>query len=552
MTEFLVKDESASPAKKDKVRLGFGQGRIWVQLQPRWGEGAFQFGKRVMQNWRNHYKKILRFNQNRPLQAGKFVPFPFKSLKGSLQGRVLRGIFANDTAEERGWAHRITYPGETLSFIAGVFAKKGISATKLASYNKLKNRGEKIGIGDTLIIPWQWLRQELDLQPLAVRAPLVRGKTSKDRQYAYYSLKKGEAIYSSVVIRFTGRILPQEVNRLSRQILALNKITDSKKIRSNQKIKIPLEWLSEEYLLDQKPQPVVAVASKKTKPRPKKKPAPRAPIHIILDAGHGGNDPGAVAGSKKAGDLVYEDEVVYDIVLRMKKTLQAEGYKVHPTVRDPNNQNQPRRHLKTRDRDEVLLVNPAYKLTNSGVGVNLRVYLANYIYKTLVQQKVPRENIVFMSLHGDARHHSLRGAMVYYPDARLRTKVFELQKNIYRRRKEYKKEIWFPKKENLQVAAASKSFGETIIQTLQTANVTIHRPRPLRSYHYHQGQRALPAILRYSKVPISVLVEVANLTNTQDRRNILKPKTRQKIADALVQSIENHFHKKKALQVALR
>ena len=551
LTEFLVNIEGTPSRQKDKVKMGFGQGRIHVQLQPRRGEGTFQFGKRVMENWRNRHQKIVHYNQNRPLHAGRFVPFPFSSLKGSLQGLVLRGLFANDTAEERGWAHRITYPGETMSFVAGVFAKQGISSTKLAQYNKLKNRGEKIGMGETVIIPWQWLRTELDLQPIAVRPPLVRGKGAKNRHYAYYQLKKGEAIYSSVVIRFTGRILPQEVNRLAKQLLALNHITDPKKIPLKQKIKIPLEWLSEDYLLDQKPQRVAAVAPQKQKPRPQKRANSKAAVHIILDAGHGGNDPGAVAGSKKAGDLVYEDEVVYDIMLRMKSALHAAGYKVHPTLKDPN-QSKPRKHLKTRDRDEILLVHPAYNLANSGVGVNFRVYLANYIYKKLLKQKVPKENIVFMSLHGDARHKSLRGAMVFYPDSRLRMKVFDLQKNIYRRRKEYKKEISFSQKENLQVAAASKSFGETLIQTLQTANVLTHKPRALRSYHYRNGERTLPAILRYSKVPISVLVEVANLTNPQDRRNILKAKNRQKIADALVQGIQNHFNKKMHLQVALR
>ena len=40
-------------------------------------------------------------------------------------------------------------------------------------------------------------------------------------------------------------------------------------------------------------------------------------IHVILDSGHGGGDPGAIAGTKKNKDLIYEDEVVYDISRRV-------------------------------------------------------------------------------------------------------------------------------------------------------------------------------------------------------------------------------------------
>lgn len=544
MTEFVIKDNGSSTTEKNKIRVGFSRGRIHIQLQPHFGEGPFQFGKRVMRNWQKQYLKILKYNHNRPLHAGQFISFPFKTLKGPLQGIALRSLFHNDTPEEHGWAHRVSYSGETLSFIAGVFTKNGISAAKLAQYNKLKNQGRTIGLGDTLIIPWQWLRKELDLQPIVVRPPLTQGKRAQENAYAYYRLKQGETIYSSV-IRFTGRILPSEVNRLSNQLLALNKISNPKKIYLKKKIKIPIEWLSEEYLWEKKTQPVVPTGLPK-------KPSPQTPIHIILDAGHGGNDPGAVSGSKKNGDLVYEDEVVYDIMLRMKKSLETQGYKVHPTIKDPN-QSQPRKKLKTEDRDEILLVHPAYQLLDSGVGVNFRVYLANYIYKKLVaQKKVPKENIIFLSLHGDARHESLRGAMVYYPDSRLRMKVFGLRNKIYRKRKEYKRRIWFPQKENRLSAEVSKAFGQTIIQTLKASNVLIHKPQPLRSYHYRNGHRTLPAILRYSKVPTSVLVEVANLTNTQDRRAILKSKNRQKIAESLVQSIDNHFKKKISLQVAAR
>ena len=35
-------------------------------------------------------------------------------------------------------------------------------------------------------------------------------------------------------------------------------------------------------------------------------------------------------------DLIYEDEVVYDVSKRMSELLKKEGVIVHPTLADPN------------------------------------------------------------------------------------------------------------------------------------------------------------------------------------------------------------------------
>ncbi|MBF0276770.1 MAG: N-acetylmuramoyl-L-alanine amidase [SAR324 cluster bacterium] len=554
MMEFIFDEKTEKGVvRKTVIKAGFHRRHIQIQLQPRLGEGAFQFGRRVMRDWQTRFREILEYNHNRPLQVDRFVSFPFNSLNGSIQEVALRGLFPKDSAEEAGWVHRITYPDETLSFVAGVFTKRGVSATKLLKFNKLKNGGKSLGIGDKITIPWKWLRDELNLRPVAVRAPLKIGKDSAGKKYATYQLKKGETIYSSVVIRFTDRVLPQEVNRLSDRLLALNQVTDPEKIPLNKKLKIPLEWLSEEYLYDKTPKQVSKFSKSKKQNPDKPKPFQlNQAIHVILDAGHGGNDPGAISGSAKRGDLVYEDEVVYDIMLRMKESLEKKGFIVHPTVRDPN-QSKPQRTLLKKDKDEVLLVHPAYRLENTKIGVNLRVYLANHIYQNLVhRQKIPRENILLMSLHGDALHESLRGAMVYYPDPRLRMKVFGLRSKVYRKRKEYKRRIRFSEDENEMSAESSKAFGRVIVKNLKKSGILTHQSKPLRSYHYRNGHRTLPAILRYSKIPTSVLVEVANLNNARDRRDILKAQTRQKIAGVLVKSIQNHTQRLFSLQVASR
>ena len=54
-------------------------------------------------------------------------------------------------------------------------------------------------------------------------------------------------------------------------------------------------------------------------------------------------------------------------------------------------------------------------------------------------------------------------------------------------------------------------------------------------------------MLRYSKVPTSVLVEIANLNNRLDRRDLLKAKTRQQIAKAITNSVTAHFDRSSGL-----
>ena len=429
-------------------------------------------------------------------------------------------------------------------------------------------------------IPWKWVSPELSLRPVSLKPPLKLKQDKSGKFYAHYQMKHGETLYSSVVIRFTGRLLNDEVNQVANKLLKLNNISDAKLIQSRQKIRIPLEWLSEEYLGSQindvssrktsvkktnkkktkKIKSSKAVASKKKLKRGKstqkavaqktksKRKKNVHKIHVILDSGHGGRDPGATAGSLKNKDLIYEDEVVYDISKRMSKLFKKQGIIVHPTLSDPN-QKQPIRYLShSHDRDERLLVTPNYLTRNARIGVNMRVYLVNHIFKKLRKKKVPSENILFISLHGDALHSSLSGAMVYYPDRRLRRGRFNMSSKIYRKRKEYSTNLTYKPRDNKYSEKLSKSFGKNIINEFRELGLRTHRvSSAVRGYLYRKGKKTLPAVLRYSMVPTSVLVEIANLNNRLDRRDLLKSKTRQKIAKAITNSVTTHFDRPSGL-----
>jgi len=567
-------------SETSKMLVGWNGKRLVVKLKPLVGEGGYSLARRVLLSNFRSLKTIRKYSKTRRLYRNRFITFPLKVINGSIRSSALKAVFFKDKAGIGYWKHRVTFAWETTSMIAGLFTKEGIKAGHLVRYNKMRNKGNILKKGDVIKIPWKWISPELSLRQVSLKPPLKLKQDKSGKLYAHYQMKHGETLYSSVVIRFTGRLLNDEVNHVANKLLKLNNISDAKLIQTRQKIQIPLEWLSEEYLGSQandvsskktsvkktkkkktkKIKSSKAVASKKKLKRGKSTQKAVAQktkskrknnvhkIHVILDSGHGGRDPGAIAGSRKNKDLIYEDEVVYDISKRMSKLFKKQGIIVHPTLADPN-QKQPIRYLSHRhDRDEHLLVTPHYLTRNARIGVNMRVYLVNHIFKNLRKKKVPSENILFISLHGDALHSSLSGAMVYFPDSRLRRGRFNMSSKIYRKRKEYSTNLTYKPRDNKYSEKLSKSFGKNIINEFRELGLRTHRvSSAVRGYLYRKGKKTLPAVLRYSKVPTSVLIEVANLNNRLDRRDLLKSKTRQQIAKAITNSVTAHFDRSSGL-----
>lgn len=561
-------------------------GKLLVSLRPAANEGYIQIARRLLEN-PERYAELAKFNGQRPVLSGVTVKVPLALLKPELRGAALRTMYPDDELTEEGWAHTVTDPLENLIQLTEAFTGSKRHFKELARRNQLRNPN-LLPLGTQIVIPLEWIPDAMGFRPAGLKPPL-RLETDKatGRSYALYTLAPNETLYG-VLIRFTDRERADEINRLSRILVRLNRLRSAERIPPKKVLRIPLEWISEDYLIGHpeanapavavqqapavqqppaappspappSPAPPAAAPAAPSARRPAGPPAaaphapPRAgrpaplhravpgfaPIHVILDPGHGGVDPGAVYGSRRRGDLVYEHEVVFDIALRLERLLEARGDKVYPLVRDPG-QGEPVDTLSmSRLGKEVLLTTPPYPMKSVHVAVNLRVYLVDAIYQRLIRAGVPPERIVLLSIHGDALAPTLRGAMIYYPDFRLRTPEFAPRGRSYGARLEARAHlIRFDNPGNRLAQDASRGLAQLVLQQLDAAQARVSRRKSVRSFYYRDGVRTLPAVLRYSRVPQSILVEVANLNNPEDRRELLQAAPRQRIALGLAAAVD--------------
>jgi N-acetylmuramoyl-L-alanine amidase len=522
------------------------QGQIVAAIPPLPNEGYIQIARRVMAD-PDGYREIMAFNGNRTPQHGRPVRFPLNTLKPELRGNILRALYPEDEMTERGWAHHVTDPLETLIQLTEAYTGSKRRFRELGRYNRIRN-ADILRTGTVITVPLEWIPEPLGFRPVAVKRPLTLERDgATGRTFANYALRKNETLYS-VILRFTDRERAAEVRRMSGIMVKLNRLRGEDAVPVGRPLRMPIEWISEEYLVQRQ----TARRVRPPRPPPPKRSAAFEPTHVIIDPGHGGVDPGAVYRSGRKGTPVYEHEVVYDIALRLAGILNGKGFRTHLTVKD-RAQPLPVRTISTgRLGKEKVQVTPPYLITSDNVGVNMRVFLIDALYRRLTgRAKVSPDNVILISIHGDALAPTLRGAMVYYPDHRLRVREFRPRGNVYRRRREaIPAAIRFSPASGQAAHWSSKAFGEEIIAALKGQGVRVGGRRPVRSYYYRDGERTLPGVLRYSRVPTSVLVEVANLNNTADRRAILKNATRQRLAKGLAAAVERHRRKRAAVAVS--
>jgi N-acetylmuramoyl-L-alanine amidase len=490
-------------------------------------------------------------------EPGPWVPWA--DLNGEGRRWALQGLFPKDRWDRERVVHRVRWPAvESVWLMASLFMGHGQGYDQLQAANPANP--EKLRTGDVWFIPRALLAEDLGGRPIprtaravpedslddearvaAFRALLTYGEDAQGK-YAAYHLRKGEALYSSVVMRYTDQVDPGGVNALALAIARRSGIPDVRGIQPGQLVKIPLEALASPF----QPEGTVALAEEREVLEEIRR-TPRVAagsrlhgIRIVLDPGHGGIDKGAMANG------IWESDFVYDITMRVRRLLEeGSDAQVSCTVRYPAVGFKSRERIRAASDTAEVLTRPPF--SNDGesptaVSVHLRWVLANSLFAAYGRSGDPRGTL-FISFHADSLHPSARGTMVYVPGAVGVPASFALpaSRAVAVQELASGSRVSFSPRERLQGEARSRLFAETVLNALQDEGIPTHENRPIRNVVLRGGKSFIPAVIRYNTAATKVLVEVANLTNKDDADNLRDPAFRERYARAVVKGIQTYY-----------
>lgn len=540
-------------------------------------------------------------------RAAAFIPFA--RLKPETQREVLLALFEGDVIDERGWRHTVVDSRETLWSLCEWLTGRGSNYQVVMTdpANALPNL--ELEVGQQVLIPTSLLspvmRRATDRSAQAIVAaasPVVEPQPAEtappihaeatppeaaqakaqaaasapaetdvpqvakgneadnpfiasdhdleyesDRNgaYALYKLKKGEALYTAVVARFTDYQENADILEACRIIAEKSNIRNVRDIHTGQTVLIPAYMLSDRYhprdsVARQEFEQVIEEAERLAKTRPVARDL--AGVVVILDPGHGGADHGA------AYPPLYEDEINYDIVCRIKRLLEKTDATVYVTLRDKSSGYEPTdARIFSHDRDEELNTTPAYSINDdSKVSLNLRWMLVNSIYAKEIKAGTDSRKVIFTSVHTDSLYNqSSRGAMVYIPGAKLRRGEERQTAAVYARYEEGRGFNTFRSNHSdlLRDEALSRNFADVVLEQLGQHQIKRHdHGDPIRSQIRRSANSVwVPAVLRNNDVPTKVLLETANLTNATDRARLSDPWWREQFAVAYVNALRAYF-----------
>ncbi len=542
---------SPLPAATTRVKMEGGMmaaltesQELFLEAPPLRGEGAIHFARRLTGDSRNA-RRITRTNGKRPrrLYIGQRYRIPYALLTGGHQLAVMRALFPGDRSLSTGWQHTVSARRGALSLwrISAWFTGEGQNFSTIREYNGLAD--EELSSGQRLMIPAELLRPAFraTLPPPEV-AHNLEFLTDDSGDFAVYRLKKGEALYSAVVARFTGGTFAEDVNALAAELAELNGIPDVTDMPVGQRVRIPFDLLLPEFLPAAHPRRVEY--EKDRSERDKHSNTVLASrlegITVILDAGHGGHDPGTMLNG------TWESVYVYDIMLRVKRLLETTtSAAVFPTTRDGAGGRIHDRDALPRSRSHTVLTTPPYAIEDSKVAANLRWYLANSRHAAAVKRSGDAAKTVFLSIHADSLPRSHRGVMAYIPAASLTRGEYGKIGAVYATRQEVKENprVSYSWKERTRSEGLSRQLAAKLLESFKRHRLAIHHEKPIRDriIRCRRCRPWVPAVVRYNAVPAKLLLEVCNLNNPQDRKLMQTRKFRQEVAEAVVDGILAYY-----------
>ena len=551
------------------ARAVFDSGQLFLEVAPLPKEGLLAFAARHCGS-SDAASQLAELNEipgrRKRLVAGKRYLVPWSCLSPEPRRQVITALFPGSGASAEGWRHvvPVDQPFGDLWRVSHWLTGKGENYRAIRSRNQLAD--EDLRPGQTLVIPKDLLaagfrepveqavrRAATNVTQTPAVVPALSG-TSVDSAaqaglsfgsdelgpFAAYRLAPGEALYTAVVVRFTGRLEARYVNQLASEIADRSKIADVTDIPVGYEVKIPFDLLMPEFLPIDHPKRQEWEANRSASGQfvNSVRALDLEGVTVVLDAGHGGRDPGTHHGN------VRESDYVYDIMMRVRNLLeQRTAATVHSTTRIGSEH-------RIRDVDRLpastshsVLTTPPYAIADAKVSTNLRWYLANDWYARAMRQKRDPNKVVFLSIHADSLHPSLRGTMIYVPGLVGRTNRCH-RGGAYDRLSEVKRKpcVELAWKDRVKSEGLSRDLAGHILTALRRRSLAIHKNKPVRDRIVRtRRNQYVPAVLRYNETPAKILIEVCNLANAEDRRLIVTRSYRQKVAESIVEGLLEYF-----------
>ena len=251
---------------------------------------------------------------------------PVELLKADLRLEAVRLLFPVDRRVADGWEHWILDPfdqgEESWEWLAELFTGRRSRADALREANPELPKTD-LERGRPMVIPAELLvpafagvpapaptpipvvaaggREETPATP---GSPLSYGEDDRG-PYAQYRLARGEALYSAVVVRFTGQLNAAEVNATAREIAVRSGIKDVTAIPVGYPVRIPLDLLIPRYLPPDHPRRLEWERERRELAGFLEvvQATDLSGVQVIIDAGHGGPDSGAAVGRAVGGHV---------------------------------------------------------------------------------------------------------------------------------------------------------------------------------------------------------------------------------------------------------
>jgi N-acetylmuramoyl-L-alanine amidase len=227
-------------------------------------------------------------------------------------------------------------------------------------------------------------------------------------------------------------------------------------------------------------------------------------IVIAIDAGHGGEDPGAIGPNR-----IYEKNVVLDISKQLAKIINA---------------------------------TPGYRAELVRTG---DYFLALKQRRNLARQK--RADL-FLSIHADAfKHTSARGASVFALNPHGQRASSETARYLAQRENESDliggvgTVSLSDKDEVLAGMLLDLSMTATLSSSLQIGEEVLRSMGSMAALHKHQVEQADFAVLRSPDMP-SLLVETGFISNPSEAKRLSTPSYRRQMAEKIFLGIQDYFN----------